>query len=65
MLGQFDDLPFGDSADLIEVQAALALGFFRINRGTKKCVGDHHDSRDGDSSNGSDQFPINDHAFQR
>ena len=46
MLGEFDDLAFGDAADLIQVQAALALDVFGSSVRAKKCVGDHGDRGD-------------------
>jgi hypothetical protein len=40
---ELDHLAFGNAADLIQVQATLALDVFGIFRRTKKGVGNHSD----------------------
>src|SRR6267154_608312 len=54
MRDQLDDLAFGDAADLIQVQAALTLNFFRILRGTKKGISDHDDGGTSRAAFGSE-----------
>src|SRR5262249_15318328 len=41
MLRQFDDLAFGDAANLIQVQAAFSLHGLGLLGGTEKRVGNH------------------------
>jgi hypothetical protein len=43
MRDEFDDLAFRDAADLVQMQAALALDFLRVFRGAKKSVCNHQD----------------------
>ena len=56
MLGKLHDLPLGDAADLIQVQAALALDGFRIFRGTRKGVANHDQSSDGHASHDENEI---------
>jgi hypothetical protein len=55
---KLDHLAFGDAADLIEMQAALALDFFGLFRGAEKGVSDHGDGGKGSATHGQQQFPI-------
>ena len=45
VLDEFDDLAFGDATNLIQMQAALAFGFFGIFGRAEKSVSDHRDCR--------------------
>jgi hypothetical protein len=46
MLRKFDDLPFGDAPNLIQVQATFALSVFGMFRGSKESISDHGNRRD-------------------
>jgi len=62
---ELDDLTLGDAADLIQVQATLALDVFRIFRWTKKCVGNHPDGRlRAAPTHRQHEFPIGRHSIQ-
>jgi hypothetical protein len=50
MFGEFNNLTFGDTADLVEMQAAFTFGFFRVNRGAEKSVCQHCATSDRGSS---------------
>ena len=55
---------FGNATDLIQVQAALALNFFRILRRPKKSVGNHDDGSNGGSTHRQHEFPIRRYGIQ-
>ena len=65
VLGQLDDLPFGDAANLIEMQAALALGFIGIDGRTEKSVGDHGERGDRRTPHSQHKLPFSEQCFQR
>jgi hypothetical protein len=58
MLDEFDDLAFGDAADLIEIEASFALEVFGRFGGTEECVGDHRDGGDSCSAHAQRYFQI-------
>jgi hypothetical protein len=64
MRDQFDDLAFSDAADLIQVQAALALNFFRIFRGPKESVSNHDDGGNSGTTHRQHEFPIRRYCIQ-
>jgi hypothetical protein len=41
VLDELDDLPFGNAADLIQMQAALAFRFFGVRSGTEEGISNH------------------------
>ena len=51
-LDQIHDLPFGNAADLVQMEAALAFRFFGILRGTEERIGDHGQCGDRRSTHG-------------
>ncbi len=55
---QVNDLPFGNSPDLIEVQPPPAFAFLRVLRGPKKRVYDHRDGGGSRSASHGGNFPI-------
>jgi hypothetical protein len=58
MLGQFDDLPFRDTPDLIQVQAPPAFGVLGLFPWAKKGISDHQDRREGGPAHGENNFPV-------
>src|SRR5580704_5980568 len=65
MRDQLNNLTFGNAADLVQVQPALALDFLRIFRGTKKGVGDHADGGNSSTAHSQHEFPIRRYCIQR
>ena len=64
MLNKFDDLAFGNSANLVQMKTAFALRFFRVYRGVEECVSDHGQRSDGSPANGQHKFPVSEQTFQ-
>jgi hypothetical protein len=58
MLGEFHDLPFRDSPNLVQVQAAFALRVFGMFCGPQESVSDHGNRRDRSDPHRQDKFPI-------
>jgi hypothetical protein len=46
LLGELDDLALGDSADMIQMEPALAFGLFGIDARAHKSKHDQGDSQD-------------------
>ncbi len=58
MFDDVNNLTFGDAADLVELQAALALDVFGRFGGAKESVGHHRDGGDGGDSHTKRYFQI-------
>jgi hypothetical protein len=65
MLDEFDNLPFGDASNLIQVQAPLALGLFGIHGGAHEGIGNHGDGSDCGAAESEREFPIGQKRIQR
>src|ERR1700675_4230971 len=65
MLGELDDLAFGNTADLIEMKTALAFRVLGLDGGTEKSIGEQDDGGDGGTSHGEHKSPISEQRFQR
>ena len=65
MLGEFDHLSFGDTANLIEVKTAAAFGFFRIDGWAKERVSDHGQRGQRGATDSGESFPVSEQTFQR
>ncbi len=52
VLDELNDLPFGNAADLVQVEAALAFLFFGIRRGTQESISDHRQRGDQRATHG-------------
>src|SRR5262249_41734754 len=63
MLGELDDLPLGDAANLIQVQAAPAFDGFRLLLRTKEGISNHGDGGDGSPAHRESHFPIGKELF--
>ena len=58
MLDKLDNLALCDAANLVQMQAAFALGLFGIDRRTNKCKRDHGQRGDGCTDQREEEFPI-------
>jgi hypothetical protein len=58
MRDELDYLAFGDAADLIQMQAALALDFFGFLGGPKKGISNHGEGGKRGATHGEQQFPV-------
>ena len=65
VLDKLNDLAFGNSANLIQVQAAFAFCFIGVDRGAKKGVGDHSDGGDCRGSHAEQKLPVLEESVQR
>src|SRR5215510_5461921 len=64
MLDQINNLAFGDTANLIEMKAALLFLLFGIQRRAEKRIDNHGDGGDGRPGHSEDKFPIGEQSFQ-
>src|SRR5207245_1913949 len=58
ILDEVHDLAFGDAADLVQMEPALALFGFGILGGAEKSVNNHGDSGDGRAPHDKHKLPI-------
>src|SRR6202140_4180123 len=65
VLDELDDLPFGNAADLVQMEAALAFLFFGIQGGTQESISDHGQRGYQRATHGEQQFPIGKQGLQR
>jgi len=65
MLGEFHDLALGDTPDVVQMQAALALGNLGTFRGTRKRVADHGYSGYGGGRHGQNNIQVKEYKIQR
>jgi len=65
MLGELHNLALGDTSDLVEMQAALALYGLGSFRGTRKSVPDHRYGDYRGSRHGQDNIQIKEYEIQR
>src|SRR5712691_476318 len=65
MLGELDDLPLGNSANLVQMQPPLALLFLRIHSGAEEGINDHGQGGDCRATHGENYFPVGKQGFQR
>ena len=65
ILDEVHDLAFGNAADLIEMEAALAFLGFGILGGAEKSVNNHGDGGDSCAPHDKHKLPIGKQCFQR
>ncbi len=65
VLDEFDDLPFGNAADLIQMEPPLAFLFFGIHSRTQERINDHGQRSDRRATHRKHYFPISKQGLQR
>src|SRR5439155_19348377 len=65
MFDELNDLPFGNAADLVQMEPPLALLLFGIHGGTEESISDHCQRSDCRTTHGEHYIPLGKQGLQR